>query len=525
MGNLDIGFYMLIIKRRLALLVLIVLVAFGISIAVISFLAPVYVATAKILVEAPQIPSALARSTVSTTAVQQFQILRQQITSRNALISLANTHHIYDGGKSSRKPPSEEEIVRDLLRRITFDQLQLDGQEPAQATAIYAISFSANDPKMAARVANELASMIMLGNQSQRTNRAGRTLQFFDQQVAELGRQLEAIEAEVLTFKNGHRESLPESLEFRRNQQLKLQERLVSLEREEADLRTRRNTLIAAAAGGESLSGKTVLSPEQQMVVDLNRALGQQLTVFRDDSPNVVALRQRISSLQRELVNASLTDTKDQPEDALPKFGLDLQLKDIDGRLRAIAKEKAVIASEIGALTNSIAATPTSETALNAMMRRHENAQTQYNAAIAGRAEALTGTQIEIRSDGARFSLLDSAAVPDLPISPRKKRILAMGGLAGLGLALGLIVLLEMINRTLRGPKDVAQFLQRPVLGAIPVIRTQRENHAARIRHALAALLGTAAIPAALAAVHYYYMPLQLLLGKLTANLNLFGPI
>lgn len=527
MGNLDIGYYILIARRRLALLILVVLVALGVSVAVVFMLAPVYVATAKILVEAPQIPSTLARSTVSTTATQQFQILKQQITSRNALISLANTHHIYKSTRASdSKPPSEEEIVRDLLLRITFDQVQLDGQDPGQAAAIYAISFSADSPVLAAKVANELASRIIANNLSQRTDRAGRTLEFFDQQVADLSRQLKAIEAEILAFKNAHRESLPESLEFRRNQQLNLQERLVSLEREEADLRTRRNALIAAAAGGEDLSGKTVLSPEQQMLVDLNRALGQQLTVFRDDSPNVVALRQRIASLQRDLMGASLADPKDaEPQDSLPKFGLDIQLKDMDGRLRAIAAEKLSIKGEIAALTHSIDATPTSETALNAMTRRHENVQTQYNAAIAGRAEALTGAQIEIRSDGARFSLLDSAAVPERPVSPRKKRIVAIGGFAGLGLALGLVVLLEMLNRTVRRPKDIAQFLQLQPLGAIPVIRTRKERQDARARQAFAAVLGTAAIPAALAAVHYYYMPLHLLIGKLTSGLGLGGTI
>lgn len=521
MGNLDIGLYLLIARRRIALLIGIVLVALAASMALISILTPLYVATAKILVEAPQIPTELARSTIPTTAVQQFQLLRQQITSRNALLALARTQKIY----GTDQQPSEEEIVSDLLRRIAFDQVQIDGDESDTATAIYAISFSAEQPKAAAKVANALASMIMLNSQSQRTNRADRTLQFFDQQVAELSLQLQSAEAEILRFKNLNRDSLPESLEFRRNQQLNLQERLMSLEREEAELRARKNILIAAAAVGEDLSGKAVLSTEQQLIVDLNRALSQQLTLFREDSPNVVSLRQRISSLQRDLVNASLPDTEDQPENASPKFGLNLQLKDIDARLRTIVGEKTSLAREIEALTASIAATPATETALSAMTRRHENAQTQYNAAVAGRAEALTGTQIENRSEGARFSLLDSAAVPEKPIAPRNKRIVAMGGFAGLALALGVILILEMTNRTVRRPKDVALFLQNQPLGAIPVIRTQKEVRAAHLRHAFATMAGTAAIPAVLAAIHHYYIPLPLLIDKVASNLNLAGII
>lgn len=516
MGNIDLDLYILLLRRKLVLAGFIVLTALCISVAIAFLLPPVYVATAKILVQAAQIPSTLARSTVSTSAIQQFQILRQQITARESLIALARRNRIYGAASPM---PGDDEIVRDLLQRITFDQVAIDTPDPGQGAAIYAVSFSAASSELAARIANELSSMILVNSQSQRTDRAGRTLSFFDQRVSDLSTQLKRIEDQILAFKNAHRNSLPESLEFRRSHQSSLQERLMSLEREEADLRLRKYALIAAAVGTGNLPGSVTLSPEQQMLSDLNRALGQQLTLFREDSPNVVALRARIARLQRDMIKTPSSAAEDRDQDTVPRFGLDLQLKEIDERLQAIAGEKTRTAASIAVLARSIEATPASETAFDALMRRRENIQTQYNSAIAGRAEALTGAQIELRSDGARFSLLEGAAPPQRPFSPRKKRIVAVGGLAGLGSAIALIVLIEMFNKTIRRPKDVMALLQAQPLGVVPLIRTRREVLRTRMKHRFAAAAGILALPVSAAVLHYYYMPLPLLFTKLSAGL------
>jgi polysaccharide biosynthesis transport protein len=214
MSNIDIGLYTMVVRRRLVLAMTIVFAALCTSVAVAFLWSPVYVATAKILVQAAQIPSTLARATVSTSAVQQFQILQQQITSRASLVVLAQRSGIF---AADPEKPTEEEMTRDLLQRIRFDQVAMETPDPGQGAAIYTISFSAGKSEEAALIANELAEMILINSQSQRTDRAGRTLNFFDQQVSGLNAQLEKIEDEILAFKNAHSDSLPESLAFRRS--------------------------------------------------------------------------------------------------------------------------------------------------------------------------------------------------------------------------------------------------------------------------------------------------------------------
>ena len=501
MGNIDLNFYFSLLLRRLPYLIAIVSVALLSAIAATRLISPVYSSSAKILSEAPQIPVELARSTVPLGAVEQLQILQQQITTRDDLIALANRLAVY---ADMKKKPIGDDIVRDMRSRIKFEQLQFDTQGRDQGATVFSVSFLAGKPDMAARVANELAAMILDRNQRQRTDRAGSTLQFFNQTVARLSADLNRLEADILKFKTENKDTLPESLDFRRSQQGSLQERLISLEREETDLRTKRGNLIATYTTTGQLVGTAPLTPEQQILADLNRALAEQLAIFSETSPNIKALRARIASLQNSLLSSPSPDAKSESSLLKNKprpSGLDLQLSDIDNRLRAVAAEKTSVAHAIEGLTRSIAGTAASETVLNSLERNRQNIQMQYNAAIARRAEALTGEQIEMRSDGGRFSLLETATPSIRAISPQRTRIVALGGAAGIGLGLAIIVLLEMLNKTIRRPAELTQLLQSQPLATIPTIRPSNKGYFPNRRRRMAAMLAAGLTPLSLIGV------------------------
>ncbi|RVP07653.1 Wzz/FepE/Etk N-terminal domain-containing protein, partial [Sinorhizobium meliloti] len=122
MNGADVRFYTSILMRRSPYLAAITAAVLAIAVAVAFVLPPVYRASAKILVEAPQIPADLARSTVAIQAVQQLQIIRQEITTRNDLLKLADKLEIY---APSKEPPADEDIVNDMRSRITFEEIVL----------------------------------------------------------------------------------------------------------------------------------------------------------------------------------------------------------------------------------------------------------------------------------------------------------------------------------------------------------------------------------------------------------------
>ncbi len=518
MNDADVRFYTSILLRRSPYLLAITAAALAIAVTVALVLPPVYRASARILVEAPQIPTDLARSTVPIQAVQQLQIIRQEITTREDLLALADKLGIYAHGKER---PTDEDIVDDMRSRIAFEEVDLGAPDGGLGTSVFSVAFAAAEPGLAAKVANELVDLILFKQQQQRTDRAADTLQFFNQEVGRLGSDLNRIEAEILRFKNQNADTLPESLDFRRNQQTSQQERLISLEREETDLLGKRSNLAESYALTGQLSDGEAATPEQQMLLQLNRALADQLAVFSEASPNIVALRTRIASLQERLRVRQAQEVHPSSK----KKGhstFDLQLSYIDERLQAIAREKATITESIGALTKSITATPASETALNSLERNRANLQTQYNAAIARRAEALMGQQIEKRSDGGRVSVLERATPPNSPESPKRRRIAVMGAVGGMGVAVAFVTLLEFFNGTIRRPVELARLLGHKPIATIPYI-PKPEEYRFPIRRTLAAVLSATAVAAFLIAVQFFHLPLSTAAEKAYRWLTILG--
>ncbi|MGN6549922.1 MAG: GumC family protein [Pararhizobium sp.] len=476
----DIRFYYAILLRRLPYFLAIVVVVSVIGCVVTYMLPPVYRATAQILVEAPKISADLAPSTVPNNPIEQLTIYQQEITTREHLLALASKLDVY--GKR-RSEYSDADVVDDMRARTTFD-LVSDGRN-GSATA-FSVSFDDHDPKIAARVVNEFVALILNKNDNARTGRATDTLQFFSNEVTRLGDQLKSMDSQILSFTNDHRDALPDSLDFRRLQQSSLQERLQMLEWEEAGLRNRRNNLVQMAEATGSITKGAPMTLDQQTLQDLKRTLSDQLVLFSPDSPNIAALRSRITALEASIRTAArnAADTTAPADMKKPPSELDFQLSDIDERLGFIARERSSINKNLEKLAKSIAATPDNAMVLNALQRTRSNVQDQYSAAVKRYSEASMGKQIEVNAKGEHFTLVEPAVPPHDPVWPRRKRLIAMSVAAGLGLGLGFIVLLEMLNKSIRRPLELVEALQIQPIATIPFIDLDRGGRLPYLKYA-----------------------------------------
>jgi len=65
-------------------------------------------------------------------------------------------------------------------------------------------------------------------------------------------------------------------------------------------------------------------------------------------------------------------------------------------------------------------------------------------------------------------SIIDTAKVPEYPVSPSTKKNVGLAGLAGLVLGAGMIYLLEMLDHTFKKPEEVERQMSLNVIGAVP---------------------------------------------------------
>lgn len=82
-------------------------------------------------------------------------------------------------------------------------------------------------------------------------------------------------------------------------------------------------------------------------------------------------------------------------------------------------------------------------------------------------AEASVATEVQV---------VDGATLPEKPVEPKKARALLLAALVGILASSGLIVVRELLNRTIKNTEDVANFLELPVLGSVPDMDDLKKN-------------------------------------------------
>lgn len=500
--SFDIRFYLLRFLRRFHYFLLVAVAVAAVGLTTAAVLPPIYRAEARLLVESPQIPLDLAASTVSTAAPEALQIIQQRLLTRANLLDMAERLQIYQ----DRSAMTPDKIVEDIRRRILIAL-----PDSKAAAAFVSVSFEATTGALSAQVTNDIVTQILQENVALRTATAGQTLDFFQQEVDRLGGELSQQGARILEFKLRNKEALPDSMDYRRARQASQQERLLQLQRELASLGERRARMVEIyESTGQLEAGTAPISPEEAQLRKLKDDLATALIVYSPQNPQIKLLQGKIALLE-ETVKAQL-EGRNPGATGLSAF--DLQISDLDSQTGFATEQKLAIEAELTALQASIDATPNNSIAIDALQRDYDNIQTQYNDAVARLAQASTGERIEALSKGQRITVVEQAVVPGEPTSPNRPLIAAGGIFGGIFLGIAFVMLLEVMNRTIHRPADLHKRLGIAAFATVPFIWTRGEVIRHRLVISLLLLAVVIGIPAALFALHSYYLPLDLLIAR-----------
>jgi uncharacterized protein involved in exopolysaccharide biosynthesis len=509
--NSELRFYASVLLKRLPIVIVLTGLTTAIAIYVALTLPATYRAEALLLVEAPQIPDDLASSTVQNNAPEQLDIIQQRLLTRANLLDIANEMNVFPD-RGSMVP---DDIV-DLMREMTDFQASF-GRD--QATTLN-VAFTAADPATTAAVVNEYVTRVLDENVRLRTGMAEQTLDFFEQEVARLGEDLSRQSARILEFKNSNIGALPEGMEYRMTRQAMLMERRSQLERDKSSVQDMRDriTQIFQATGQLPGSPEERMSPAQQALAEARRELETAKSIYSETNPRVRVLAARVAQLERDVAGVAGSEAASgDPSTAL----FDMQMSELDAREAFIDEQLTLVVDELAQIEDALARTPGNAITLQALERDYENISNRYEAASQRLAAAAVGERIELTSKGQRISVLRQAVVPREPTSPNRPLIAAAGLAAGLGLSGALVVLLELLNRTVRRPADLTRALQISPLGTLPYIATSAET--VKRRGALLAVIGLIAVglPAGLYLLHVQYMPLDLLADRAMSRIGL----
>jgi succinoglycan biosynthesis transport protein ExoP len=497
--TLDLSFYLSLVLRRLPIIVALIFTATMAGILYAVSLPPVFRAEAKLLIESPQIPDELAASTMVSTADEILLAIQQRIMTRDNILAIADRHNLYAGMPT----PTVEQKLKDVGGRVSIYMPANQGN-----TGVLIASFAESDPELSAVITNEIADQILQWNTELRTQASGNTLEFFEQEVHRLTEELAQQNAEIIEFEQKNREALPESLEYRRTRQATQQERLLQVDRELASLRDRRDRLTELYdRTGQLVTSGLDRTPEQVRLETARQELASALVVLSPSNPRVRSLQNEVAALE-EAVKSQLNATGGGQLSAF-----EVQMLDIDGQISYLAEQKSLLDKDLTALEASIEATPANSIRLAELQSNYETLRVQYEEAVSSLSAARMGDRIVVTDRGQRITIIERAVPPAFRAEPNRKRIAIASFGGGVILSGALLVLLELLNRTVRRPSELTRVLGVPPFGTVAFLPGgKRRNRWSANRVVTVALLAIN-IPILALVLHIFVAPIDVLLG------------
>jgi uncharacterized protein involved in exopolysaccharide biosynthesis len=607
--------------------ILISFVAGVVTTVLLALLLPAsYQSTGTILIEQQELPSDLVRSTVTSYADQRVQVISQRVMTTQNLLSIIHRYDLYPQ-RQKREP--REKLIERMRDDIQFKMVSADVVDPRsgaprKATIAFTVGYTSSVGDTAAKVANELTTLYLNENLTERSRLAQDAYGFLQTEGDRFSTQIQELDSKLAAFKEQHYKELPEDAQINLQQLDRAEQELREAESRRASLEQQLMFLTAQLAKLKpdsaiiSETGERILSPSDRLKT-LRAKLASATALYAPDHPDVLRMKREIAGLEAQVgshaapatssdLRRSLEEARGELADLSKRYSADHP--DVQRLTRQIAQLEAELAkapqqpngadstaaasaaaqggpaqgaapagdpaaqnhpaesggpadngaglvhsgasassptgaaagsdnpayiqivtqidtvrSDIGAqdaliarvkthtadYQHRISLSPQVEKGYRELTRDYESAQLKYREIRAKQMEAQVAQNLESDRKGERFTLIEPPLPPEDPVSPNRPLILTLGLLLSIALAVGIAALLEGIDTTVRGRKDLLEAFSAPMLAVVPRIVTAVDLARARRRARYA--MGTTAVAGivAIAAVHFFYRPLDVL--------------
>jgi polysaccharide chain length determinant protein (PEP-CTERM system associated) len=475
-----------IIVRRRWLIVIPLCLTLTLGLVLTLVVPKTYQASTLILVQQQSVPTEYVRSVVTSSINQRINTISQQILSRSNLEKIIDQFGLY----ADRPDMYLEDKVFDMRRRV-----EVKIEQARQGTEAFSIKFTGSDPRRVMRIANTLASYFMDENLKVREAQVVGTSEFLDTELEKTRRRLEEMEHKLSVYRSRHLGGLPDELEANLRTLDRLSQQMAD---KHAVLREAKNSLSLvksqiddirkqAQQSMPTLSGtlenNTGFSgtENQEKLFLARQEYDQLLTAYTKHHPDVQKLEKTIENLEqivaKELVAQGPEDQSDA--DGLSQHNPELQRLElardqIENDIRKTTFEITEIEKKMEVYQKRVEETPERELELQSLNRDYANIRDTYNSLLNRKLEAELSVNMEKRQKGEQFRIVDSARVPEKPISPDVRKYFFLSVVAGFGMAAGIIFLLEFFDKSLRRDEQIEDELGLTILATIPELQAHR---------------------------------------------------
>jgi len=561
--------YLAILSRRKAAIIVTGLMVFILGLVTALVWPPTYRSSATILIKEQDIPSELVRSTVTSFAAQRIQTISQRVMTRPNLMEIIEKYNLY---VKDRKRKTTEEVLEEMREDIGLNMISADVMDPRTgrpgvATIAFTLSYEGNNPGSTQKVAGELTSLFLAENIKTRKEKASETFVFLTDETSKLEEKIAESEKKLAEFKEQYSESLPEMSAMNLTMLNRAETDLVNIE---AELRAReerkfylRSQLaqINPLTNMRSATGQSILDPvsrlkaleseyaslsakysaehpdivkilreieglkQQAKNTDSSDETAKLLTAKRSElgvlknkysptHPDVVTLEKQIKELESELVAQPQNPEKGvmslQPDN--PAYiSVQTQLQTVESEIKSISSRKIQLEKKVQDFEERIAKSPQVEKEYQVLTRQHQSSLARFQDIKARQMEAEIGQELENESKAESFVLIDPAQYPEQPVKPNRIAIVFLSFIFAIASGLGVAILKEAMDSSIRGVVGVSKMLTAAPLAVIPVIyNTYDLKRKKQINTAIITSV-ISSIVIVLLLIHFFWTPLDVL--------------
>jgi uncharacterized protein involved in exopolysaccharide biosynthesis len=386
---------------------------------------------------------------------------------------------------------NQSQIVAMMRKKISVDSTT--SAPPARSLKSFNVSFSAPTPVVAAKVANRLASLFIEENLKVRGQQILGTADFFDRQLDKAKQDLDEKSQKLAQLRSRYAAELPESqnmhLQALTSAQLDLRGEQDAESRAEHQ-KTLLQALLAQSPNVVNLdtTGSTANTGLEEQLERLQGEMDQLRSRYGPSYPDVLSKAADIQNVEQKIKEM---EKQGKTEAAVNAKGhnpaIEGQLAQLDEEIRKHQAREAELASQIkfhqAAMENGPAAQQAMAEATNDVAVTSD----RYKHLEDRKFGADMFSDVESQQQAERFVLLDPAQPPERPSFPDRGLIDGIAVGAGFAISLVLVLLLEILDATVKTEREVRDQLKAPIFGEIPRLTTKSESRRRRWWNAVAA--------------------------------------
>jgi len=498
-----------ILRRRALLAAAAFAVVLAAAVSFALYLPDLYRGTALVLVER-QVSEAIVRTPVSGELESRLYVIKQEILSRDRLITLIDRFNLYPDVRSRAG-------IEDVLAQARNDiAVQPAGPEQVSGrtkTVSFTLSYTGDTKASVADVANAVAAFYVQQNERMRSDEAIRTTQFLREQLADAKAQLDRQEGAMREYTTRYTGELPQQVGVnlatleRLNTQLRLngEQQIRIIEQRDKLFDGLRDTSVIAraAADGSDVSPESLERLKQ--IDDVKQKLSAAEVQFTARHPDVVRLREQLAAIEREHKIAEFAEARTRAEAEAAARASDpgapspqlrrRTLESLDAELEKLRADEGAIRGTIASFEQRLESSPQRQQEYALITRDYTAAKDLYDSLLKRYDEAQLTESMETERAGERFRVLEPAVPPEGPTAPNRMRLLLMGLLLAFAAAAAAVLAREQFDTAFHSVDELREFTAVPVLVSIPPIGP------APVRRRLMMALATASTLAAIALV------------------------